>query len=160
MRGSKSETSVALRCCWLSLCLAGFNKQQTLSQPVSRKMDEVKCPSFNGITDSLLASSTSASRSLAFSLTSVNSPPASRFEPLTSPQDSHVTRAHLPLGLSSHTHLLTPTTILKKSEETEMKRKTRRRSSCIGTPEKNTKKGTLGLGLVLVLENRPPVGSD
>jgi hypothetical protein len=45
-----------------------------------------------------------------------------------------------PLELSSHVRLLTSTTILKKSEETEMKRKTRRRSSCVEVAEKKCKK--------------------
>jgi hypothetical protein len=49
-----------------------------------------------------------------------------------------------PLELSSHVRLLTSTTILKKSEETEMKRKTRRRSSCIEVAEKSAKKGNAG----------------
>jgi hypothetical protein len=64
-----------------------------------------------------------------------------------------------PLELSSHVQLLTSTTIFKKSEETEMKRKTIRRSSCIEVAEKGAKKKRERWVVKVLLELRPPAGS-
>jgi hypothetical protein len=79
--------------------------QQTLcSLAVSEPLENARliCPASDDTTDSLLDESRSTLCSLALPLTFHKSPPTSRFEPLASPHDVHVTRDPSPLELSSH----------------------------------------------------------